>query len=192
MTTDNNGWNDLLGTDWDDLPFAHERDDGLGWYYRDEPYGGFLIVAETTAFFHDDETGEEIAVRLGIGVEFIDWGAAVPGGDGYLADAKAVVHPDSLTESSRADVAPHGDTDPNYYDVASYGYSVPVEDVHADDWKTAYEEAKSALAFADFGVGFILDRPMNRMGMTGWDMVRDAANDIDGHDAAMERLKARE
>jgi hypothetical protein len=191
-TTD--GWNDLLNTEWDDLPWAHERDDALGRYYWDQPWGGFLVVAETEAYYHDDD-GTERTVRLGIGVEFIDGGEQIPDPSetGYLADAKAVVHPDSLTESSRNDVAGvHGwddDTDLTYHDVATYGYSVPLEDANGETWQEAYEQVKSTLALANMGVGFLLDRPMNRIGTTGWDMIRDANDDVDAHDAALERAK---
>jgi len=184
-------WDDLLSTEWNDRPWAHERADGLGRYYWDAPHGGFVVVAETTAYYHGSD-GTERSVTLGIGVEFVDWGASVPDGKGYLADAKAVVHPDSLSDSSHGDVsgATH-DTDPDYYDVAMYGYCVPIDDAQGDTWEQAYDQVTGALALADMGVGFVLDRPMNRIGTTGWDMIRDANDDVDAHDAALERAKER-
>lgn len=186
-------WNDLLNTDWTDLPDTRDRDDGLGWYYRDQPHGGFLVVAETEAYFHSEDTGEEVEVKLGIGVEFIDWGASVPDGSGYLANAQAAVHPDCLSESSKEDVSSTmGDPETlSYHDVAMYGYGVPIDEAHGEDWQEAYGDVKSSLALADIGVGFILDKPWNKIGTTGWDLLMDATEDVDAIDRALERARKR-
>lgn len=183
----------LINTDWDDLPFASDETGGLGWLYKDEPHGGFLVVAETEAQFHDEEADEEVEARLGVCVEFIDWGASVPDGDGYLAVPQLVPHPESLSDSSLRKVTPGGmDTDEiGYMDVSSYGYSVKINDHHADNWQDAYEAARGGLGLADMGSGFVLDRRINRAGATGWDMLRDAVLDINMHHAAMNRRRKR-
>jgi hypothetical protein len=183
-----NGWNDLIGTDYEDLPFDHERDDGLGWYYKDDGYGGYIVVAETKA----EIEGREI--KLGIGIEFVEIGHLQGLSSDFSAQAHAVVHPSCLSNEALGNVGgSSGTKDLTYFDVALYGYRVPIEDVPCDDWEVGYTELKDELAFADMAVGFLLDRAYNRMGNTGWDILRDATeSEFDSTEAALERHREKE
>jgi hypothetical protein len=177
-------------TDLFEIPFAHETDDNLGWLYRDEGYGGYLVIGETKAQMPDPVTGEEVVIPLGVGIEFIDLESAC-GEDGWLVEAKLVVSPDSLSDEKREAVAGSMGRRPDeidYYDVHSYGLGVQIDHIWgAESWEEGYEEIKAQTAFGEFAPGFILDRTWNMIGTNGWDTLRDACFNVDQFDATLER-----
>lgn len=188
-TDTDNGWNDLLNNDFEEMPFTHEREDDLGWHYKDDGYGGYLVVAETEAHIRNRD------IKLGIAVEFVEVGY-IRGAEGeFSAQAHAAVHPDCLSEEAKRSVRSGGagDADLTYYDVARYGYRAPIDDQPCDEWEDGYEEVVGGMALADMGVGFILDRRYNRMGNTGWDILREATEpEFDSTEKALERHEERE
>jgi len=68
----------------------------------------------------------------------------------------------------------HGDWRDSAWDLQSYGTAVPVWSKEVDDDKLdqAIQEARDQALGVDGMFGFYLDRPVNRMGETGWDWLR--------------------
>lgn len=180
----------MIHDNYDDYGYAHENDNNTGWHYRDEPYGGFLVAEET------EVECDGVSVTLGVCVEFTNLEDAC-GEPGFLVDVKHVVSPDSLSERGIEKVASSGcryddDGKPiiDYYDVAMYGFSKSVDNVWgAETWEEGYDEVVGSLAFGSVAPGFSLDAAYNMLGTTGWDIIRDATQDIDAHDASMDRLR---
>ena len=180
----------------DEIPYTHQTDDGTGWEYCDEPYGGFLVVEHTECQISHPETGDLVSVPLASCIEFIDLDGAC-GEPGFLVEAKLVVNPDALSESSTDSVAgscgwydDDGEPVIDFYAVASYGFSHQIKhDWGAETWQDGFEAVKGACAFGGMACGFSLDQPMNRIGTTGWDVIQDAVFDIDAFDQSLARLK---
>lgn len=163
------------------------EDDGVtGWYYHDEPHGGFL-VADVTEVGMDDRR-----FRLALAFKFTDLQAAC-GEDGYLVEAVFVPFPDTLTESHKESIASSygmAPSDLTVEQIGEYGLCVPITNAWgAETWDAGYEEIVNQSAFMSFAPGFAMDRPMNRLGTTGWDMLRDAVDDVNAFDAALDRLR---
>ena len=181
----------------DDIPFNHETDDDdrTGWHYQDPGYGGFLALSETACQIRAG--GEEIDVPVVSCIEFTDLDAAC-GEDGWLVEAKLVPVPEALSDEKRESVAGsccRWDDDGNpvidLYDIASYGLCVPIEHVWgAETWEEGFSQIRDAAYFSgSVGVGFALDGAWNRMGTTGWDLIRDAVLDEDAFQKSLDRLR---
>jgi hypothetical protein len=69
-----------------------------------------------------------------------------------------------------------GDWRESVYDLQSYGVTVPVLNVRVleDKIEEAIEQAKSQAVAVEGMFGFYMDRPVNRMGESGWDWLRRA------------------
>ena len=76
-------------------------------------------------------------------------------------------------------------------DILSYGFSVPLHTVTIKNPNEVEHAIDSAIAVR-FGVsgliGFELDRPRNRIGNTGWDLLSDYCEGVDSVQVALNRF----
>lgn len=175
-----------------DIPHSHKTDDETGWYYQDDPYGGFLVYEWGECHtVHDDR---EVTVPFGVTVEFIDMESAT-GDDGFMVNANLTPHPDVLSAEKREKVAGRWDDDGepivDIQDVAMYGLCVPLASEIGDTWEDGFEKIEGELAFGGTMPGWVLDRPWNMIGTTGWDVIADAAFDENAHEKSLARLRER-
>jgi len=113
-------------------------------------------------------------VTLKLCVEIINLEDAA-GEEGFLVISSLVVVPKSLTSKQRRKLMNFSGGNVTLYDVQHYGYCVMFA---SEKFKTK----EQAIAFVEESidknvsiildeVGFILDRPVNCLGKTGWDLL---------------------
>lgn len=73
--------------------------------------------------------------------------------------------------------------------IADYGLGVPVWSQSGEDISEISEDADSTAPAIQGLVGFFLDKPINRIGSTGWDVLKDAVANESYIDAGLERVK---
>jgi hypothetical protein len=176
-------------TDLFDIPFNHETDDDSGWYYQDKPYGGFLVYDLTEVQTTRDD--QEVRVPLAVTVEFTDLEDAC-GEPGYLVAGNLTPLPSVLSRENLENVSWQRDDDGNpvadLMDVAQYGLCVPLDNSWgAESWEAGFEELRDTLTLQSILPGFYLDRPWNRLGTTGWELLDDALFDEDAFQKTAER-----
>ena len=76
-------------------------------------------------------------------------------------------------------------------DILHYGYTVQLynETVKSDNLMNTIDSAMAVSPCIKGLIGFELDRMVNRIGNTGWDLLRDFCEDIDFIKVALERYK---
>lgn len=162
----------LLDESWEDLPWVHDRDDDLGKVLEQ-----FAVVGQTEVGQDGDQYDMFIVVR-------VTNLAHATGDDGFLVEAEMAPHPKHLTEKTRERVGGEADL----YDIVTYGLGIPIDNVQADSPSEGYAEIKESTIAGNLVPAFLMDKPINRIGTTGWDMLRDAVEDVDAHRATMDRL----
>lgn len=178
-----------ISTDCDNNKFEDKFDclyDGCGAFYESK---------ET--FHHDDETSFDYKFC----VEVIDLDEAC-GDDKYGIELSLVPMFGSLNKKKQDSILSScciEENEVNTYDIHQYGCSVPLGFVEIDNEGVSYDKCKgvqSALAaianvFESINGlrGFFLDKCVNGIGTTGWDLLNDYINGNDFVKATLERHK---
>ena len=105
----------------------------------------------------------------------------------------------SLGKSKKNDILEYSCCDdPNEYDIHSYGLAVALDsftfkDKELDETPESVNklliDVSNLILTVDSMRGFILDRPINRIGSTGWDMVYSWGCDKSFLDPILDRIK---
>ena len=76
-------------------------------------------------------------------------------------------------------------------DILYYGYTIPLHDetVKSDNLRNTIDSAMAVSPCIKGLIGFELDRTLNRIGNTGWDLLSNYCEDIDLIRVALERYK---
>jgi len=74
-------------------------------------------------------------------------------------------------------------------EIANYGLGVPAWRETGDNVKELKEKARKQAPSIEALIGFYLDKPVNKVGSTGWDILKDALTNESWMDAGLERAK---
>lgn len=144
-------------------------------YRQQDPSCPFKYKYVFRAIYPDDEDDKDIATSLSL-----------------------VMMPESFCKAKRAKLAEVSGMDEDkleVYDVFSNGWDGVVQfatkTVHGEEGlRLAKDEAASCLSAFDGMRGFFIDRPLNMVGTTGWDMIFEAKGRIkDALKASLRRIK---
>jgi len=105
--------------------------------------------------------------------------------------------PTKLTEEHKQDVmnsigineSEWQNEDVRAWAIKEYGLGVPLWNKTGDNVNKLLEEADEQVRPISAMIGFYLDRAVNRVGSTGWDMLRDALTNESWIDAGLRRIK---
>lgn len=136
-------------------------------------------------------------------IEVIDWDACTGEEKGvYMVNFGIVPMFESLNDEKKSSVISCcgcEDTTPDVYDVHSYGCSVPLGNVEIEHHGMTYDECEelqttlngiaNVFETIDRLRGFFLDRHVNRIGSTGWDLLNDYINGVNFVRATLDRYK---
>lgn len=164
----------LLDEDWSELPWAWDRDDDLG-----KVLEHFAVVGQTEVEEDDNEYTMFVVVRI---TNLAEHGVNETG---FLVEAELAPHPKHLTEATREKIGGDGDL----YDLVTYGLGIPITDVWGiESTDEGYEQVRGHINASSFAPAYMMDKHVNKIGTTGWDLLRDAVDDVDAHRATLDRV----
>ena len=143
-------------------------------------------------FRHDVD--DDLNFDYRICVEVIDWQEATGEDDKeFILELKLVPEFKSLSPKHQASVLSCcgiDEAEVNAWDVSSYGLNVMLasEECHYDELDAKLEAVANVFESINSLRGFYLDRYVNRIGNTGWDLLFDFINGEDYVKAALGRL----
>lgn len=166
-------------------------------HFNSTDYGSKLVCESKKTFKHKED-GLNFDYKYVVFIEDLgeydsEWEGQV------LIELKLVVMPKSLNKKKKDEVASCSGIaakDVTVIDIAEYGFYVPLgrEQFHvtsSDLMKSKRaQQVLTAIAsiyeMLDAMIGFYLDRPINRMGTTGWDTIYEC---VKGRNAIQATLK---
>ena len=113
----------------------------------------------------------------------------------YVVELQLV--PTKVTKEHKQDVISYlgippekwKDEDVRAWGIKEYGLGIPLWNDSGDDIDELSKEADEQAIPISSTIGFYLDKSVNRLGSTGWDMLRDALNNESWVDAGLRRAK---
>jgi len=154
--------------------------------------------------FTHEEDGYTFNYRYAIHVRdysdcFTDSELEEMGYSGYI-DLCLVVDAASLSAKAKESICGGDDLTPNAVDIIEYGFGVSMSgesiNLEGTEWEkqSALVDKLNTLSHLVFGInsmrGFYLDRRLNGIGTTGWDVIHQCLHDVDMFQAPLERFRA--
>lgn len=148
------------------------------------------VYYQTKETFSHEEEGLTFKYKFAVSAECLDeYGKEFEGKVSYRL--YLVLMPESISEKMLSSIKSScGIEEPNVYDFIQYGATVPLADEDFDN-DELHDEIVSLIAAVIPVInslrGFYIDKRINMIGTTGWDLIDSFINDTDPYLKSLER-----